>query len=205
MSEQYKPPQDHGYHQHTHVVVQNPPSNPLGMIGFVTSLVSLVMCGGLLFPISFTCSLIGMFRQPAAFAIAGFVVSLVTGFQFLLVMVFFIIPFFFVGAAAMGVGVAGASALGTEMQIANEAGLVENKIRAFYIENDRIPSEVECNELLLDEDEAEMMNATKVSETEMLIKHQGADGIFGTVDDREFSVDLDLENPFTELDEISFD
>ena len=50
-----------------------------------------------------------------------------------------------------------------------------------------------------------MMNATKVSETEMLIKHQGADGIFGTVDDREFSVDLDLENPFTELDEISFD
>ena len=60
-------------------------------------------------------------------------------------------------------------------------------------------------ELLLDEDEAEMMNATKVSETEMLIKHQGADGIFGTVDDREFSVDLNLENPSTEMDELSFD
>ena len=49
------------------------------------------------------------------------------------------------------------------------------------------------------------LKATKVSETEMLIKHQGTDGIFGTVDDREFIVDLDLENPFTELDEISFD
>mgnify|MGYP001173866315 FL=1 len=205
MSEFGKPPQNQGYPQYTQVVVQNPQSNPIGMIGFVTSLVSLVMCGGLLFPISFTCSLIGMFRQPAAFAIAGLVVSLVTGFQFLLVVVFFIIPFFFVGAAAVGVGVAGASALGAEMQIANEAGLVENKIRGFYLENDRAPTEVECVELLLDQDEAEMMKATKVSETEMLIKHQGTDGIFGTVDDREFIVDLDLENPFTELDEISFD
>ena len=55
------------------------------------------------------------------------------------------------------------------------------------------------------QDEAEMMNATKVSETEMLIKHQGADGIFGTVDDREFIVDLNPEDKFTELDEISFD
>ena len=35
MSEHYKPPQDHSYHQHTHVVVQNSQSNPLGMIGFV--------------------------------------------------------------------------------------------------------------------------------------------------------------------------
>ncbi len=205
MSEFGKLPQPQGNSQYTQVVVQHPQSNPIGMIGFVTSLVSLVMCGGLLFPISFTCSLIGMFRQPAAFAIAGLVISLVTGFQFLLVVVFFIIPFFFVGAAAVGVGVAGASALGAEMQIANEAGLVENKIRGFYLENDRAPTEVECVELLLDQNEAEMMKATKVSKTEMLIKHQGADGIFGTVDDREFIFDLDLENPFTELDEISFD
>ena len=205
MSEFGKPPQNQGYPQYTQVVVQNPQSNPIGMIGFVTSLVSLVMCGGLLFPISFTCSLIGMFRQPAAFAIAGLVISLVTGFQFLLVLVLFIIPFFFVGAAAVGVGVAGASALAAEVQVANQARVVEIKIRSFYLENDRAPTEVECAELLLDEDEAEMMNATKVSETEMLIKHQGVDGIFGTVDDRDFKFDLSLENPFTEMDEISFD
>ena len=114
-------------------------------------------------------------------------------------------PIFFVGAAAVGVGVAGASALAAEVQVANQARVVEIKIRSFYLENDRAPAEVECVELLLDEDEAEMMNVTKVSETEMLIKHQGADGIFGTVDDREFPVDLDLENPPTEMDEISFD
>lgn len=205
MSEHYKPPQDHSYHQHTHVVVQNSQSNPLGMIGFVTSLVSLVMCGGLLFPISFTCSLIGMFRQPASFAIAGLVISLVTGLQFLLVVLFFIVPFFFVGAAAVGVGAAGVSALEFEIEIAEQASVVEDKIRAFYIENDRVPTEVEFEELLLDGGEAEMMRATKISETEMLIKHRGSDGIFDTFDDRDFSVDLSLGNPMTEMDEISFD
>ena len=205
MSEQYKPPQDHGYHQHTHVVVQDPQSNPIGMIGFVTSLVSLVMCGGLLFPISFTCSLIGMFRQPAGFAIAGLVVSLVTGFQFLFVAIFLIVPFFFVGAAAVGVGAAGVSALGVEMEIAQQVSVVEDKMRTFYIENERAPTEVECEELLFDEDESEMMSATKISETEMLIKHQGADGIFDTFDDREFPVDLSPEIPMTEMGEISFD
>lgn len=205
MSEHYKPPQDHSYHQHTHVVVQNSQSNPLGMIGFVTSLVSLVMCGGLLFPISFTCSLIGMFRQPASFAIAGLVISLVTGLQFLLVVLFFIVPFFFVGAAAVGVGAAGVSALEFEIEIAEQASVVEDKIRAFYIENDRVPTEVEFEELLRDGGEAEMMRATKISETEMLIKHRGSDGIFDTFDDRDFSVDLSLGNAMTEMDEISFD
>ena len=205
MSEFYKPPQEHGNPQYTHVVVQNPQSNPIGMIGFVTSLVSLVMCGGLLFPISFTCSLIGMFRQPAGFAIAGLVVSLVTGFQFLFVAIFLIVPFFFVGAAAVGVGAAGASALGVEMEIAQQASVVEDKIRTFHLENDRAPTEVECAELLFDEDEAEMMSAEKISETEMLIKHQGADGIFDTFDDREFPVDLSPEIPMTEMGEISFD
>ena len=43
------------------------------------------------------------------------------------------------------------------------------------------------------------------SHLSMLIKHQGVDGIFGTVDDRDFKFDLSLENPFTEMDEISFD
>ena len=57
------------------VIVQQAPSNGLGVAGFVTSLVSLLFTRGFLSPISLLLSLIGLMKKPRGFAIAGSVIS----------------------------------------------------------------------------------------------------------------------------------
>ncbi len=57
------------------VVVQQQPTNGLGVGGFVTSLVSLVFTCGLLSPISLILCFIAIFKKPRGLAIAGLVIS----------------------------------------------------------------------------------------------------------------------------------
>ena len=57
------------------VVQQSPPSNGVGMAGFICSLLSIVTCG-LLFPIGLLLSLIGLCFKPRGFALAGVFISL---------------------------------------------------------------------------------------------------------------------------------
>ena len=54
----------------TNVVVQPAPTNGLGIAGFIVSLVGFLSCG-LLSPIGFLLSLVGLTKQPRGFAIAG--------------------------------------------------------------------------------------------------------------------------------------
>jgi hypothetical protein len=54
-----------------------PESNGLGLAGFITSLVGLVVTGGLLCPIGLILSLIALSRRPRGFAIAGTVLGAV--------------------------------------------------------------------------------------------------------------------------------
>jgi hypothetical protein len=57
---------------------QEKPSNVLGIIGFVLSLIPLTYGGGiLLWSIALILSFIALFKRPRGFAIAGFVISLV--------------------------------------------------------------------------------------------------------------------------------
>ncbi len=65
-----------------------PPSNGLGLAGFIVSLVGLLTCG-LLSPIGAILSLVGVFRQPRGFAIAGLVIGLI-GSLWIFVMVFIV-------------------------------------------------------------------------------------------------------------------
>ena len=54
------------------------PSNVLGIIGFVLSLIPLTYGGGILiWSIALILSFIALFKRPRGFAIAGFVISLV--------------------------------------------------------------------------------------------------------------------------------
>lgn len=57
---------------------QEKPSNVLGIIGFVLSLLPLTYGGGIiLWSIALILSFIALFKRPRGFAIAGFVISLV--------------------------------------------------------------------------------------------------------------------------------
>ena len=80
------------------VVVQQAPSNNLGLAGFITSLVSLLSCG-LLSPISLILSFIGLFKRPRGFAIAGTIIS---GLELLAIILIGLAPIL----AIVGIGAA---------------------------------------------------------------------------------------------------
>lgn len=54
---------------------QAPPSNGMGIAGFVVSLTGLVACAGLLCPIGLVLSLLGLGKEPRGFAIAGTIIG----------------------------------------------------------------------------------------------------------------------------------
>lgn len=70
------------------VVYQAPPSNGMGIAGFVCSLVGLLGCP-LLSPIGLIFSFIGIFREPRGLAIAGLVLGAVGSMGFLVAIVIF--------------------------------------------------------------------------------------------------------------------
>lgn len=162
------------------VVVQQQPSNGLGMAGFICSLVGLFTCG-VLFPIGLILSLIGVFFQPRGFAIAGLCISL--GSIVLVVVCWFL----FISALVLG-GTAAATTLDT---ITNEINIrvqlqekVQPKLTDFYAENQRMPNEKEFEELV--GKKAEQYRFESLSETDGSITHWGRDKKFDTEDDREF-------------------
>ena len=81
------------------VVVQQAPSNGLGLAGFITSLVSLVLSCGFLSPVSLILSLIGLLKRPRGFAIAG---SIISGLQLLVLLIIGVAPIL----AVFGIGAA---------------------------------------------------------------------------------------------------
>jgi type II secretory pathway pseudopilin PulG len=100
------------------VVVAHPPSNNLGLAGFITSLLGIVSCG-VLAPIGLLLSLIGLFKQPRGFAIAGTIIGLI-GSIFLAIAGFTI--------------VAGLLGLGTAVKNAAEALAAEQIARQAYVQ-----------------------------------------------------------------------
>jgi hypothetical protein len=64
--------------------VNRPPTNPLGLVGFITSLVGIVTCG-FVAPLGLVLSLIGLYKKPRGLALAGTIISLV-GSAFLIML-----------------------------------------------------------------------------------------------------------------------
>lgn len=81
-------------------------SNGLGLAGFITSLVGLVLTGGVLCPIGLILSLIALARRPRGFAIAGTVIGFVGSCGSCLV-VALVVPLMAGGAAALALVAAG--------------------------------------------------------------------------------------------------
>ena len=162
------------------LVVKQEPSNGIGMAGFICSLVGLFTCG-VLFPIGLILSFVGLFFEPRGFAIAGVCISL--GSILLAVVCWFL----FIGALVVGTS----AAASTIEKISEEVNVrvaiqekVKPKLNKYYIENERMPDDIEFKKLL--GAQARQYRLKPISETEGSIIQWGKDEQFDTFDDREF-------------------
>jgi hypothetical protein len=124
------------------VIMQPQPSNAMGVAGFIFSLIGFLLCG-LLCPIGALLSLIGLFKEPRGFAIAGLVIGLIG--SVMLVTVGF--AFFMFVLSMIGLATAFSTILSFGMQY---VPLVEaqNQLAQNWQQVDTIPTEEEGNELI---------------------------------------------------------
>ena len=106
--------------------------NTWGLIGFILSLVALITCG-VLSIVSLIVSVVGLFKRPKGFAIAGTLISLVG--LVLLVMV----------GAGIIAGLLGLQQFGGQA-VALEAAKTD--IPAFYAQHDRLPTKDEVDRMI---------------------------------------------------------
>jgi hypothetical protein len=100
--------------------VQARSANGLGIAAFVTSLVSLVVCCGLLSPISLILGIVAALKRPRGFAIAGIVLSIV---GVLLLLAVSLLPLLVIGVAG---GIAASIGLGAAMTQLQGAAIAKN-------------------------------------------------------------------------------
>src|SRR4051794_39566029 len=81
-----------------YTVIQ-PPTNGLGLAGFITSLVGLVTCG-VISPVGLILSLIGLMKSPRGFAVAGTILGLIGSAWALIAGVGIVMGIMGIGAAA---------------------------------------------------------------------------------------------------------
>jgi type II secretory pathway pseudopilin PulG len=84
-------------------VLNQPPTNGLGLAGFITSLVGLVSCG-LLSPIGLILSIVGLFKAPRGFAIAGTVIGALGSLFMALMGLTLVLGFLGLGKAVQAIG-----------------------------------------------------------------------------------------------------
>lgn len=97
-----------------------PPTNGVGLAGFIVSLLGMFGTCGLLSPVGFILSLIGIFKEPKGFAIAGLILGLFGSL--------------WLGAVALVVGVASVVAVAAAIIAgAGLGGVVESAAEAFEL------------------------------------------------------------------------
>ncbi|MFI4898598.1 MAG: type II secretion system protein GspG [Phycisphaerales bacterium JB059] len=165
------------------------PSNGLGVAGFVTSLVGLVMCAGIICPIGLVLSTIAMFRRPRGLAIAGFIIGLIGSSWIILVLLFFLV---------MGVGLAGVAAMGAGgIEAGIDATKIHRAMRTHYAANGQIPSTLALlsldEETLTDPWGRPYRYTIEPDGKRYAIATAGPDGVWDTDDD--FTFDNDASAP----------
>lgn len=148
------------------VLVQAPPSNALGLAGFITSLVGFLTCG-LLSPIAVLLSFFALFKSPRGFAVAGTVLGLLGSSWMAL--------FGFAFLAALVFPAVDAARNAADTMRAQQA------ITDYYDVNKELPDQAIGNEFIAD------LNCQyePIDEYSYKIIHAGADEQFGTSDDYE--------------------
>jgi hypothetical protein len=168
---------------------QPAPSNGLGVAGFVTSLVGLVLCLGVICPIGLLLSTIALFKRPRGLAIAGVVLGLV-GSAWIIVALFFILM--------LGVGLAGVTALGAGgIEVGMDATQIHRAMRSHYAANAQLPSTLALlgldEETLTDPWGKPYRYTIDPDGRRYAIATAGRDGVWDTDDD--FTFDNDASSP----------
>lgn len=172
MSQSPQPPSSPSY-------PAGPPSNTnvFGVMGFIVSLIGLLLTCGLLCPLGLLISLIGLFKPPRGMAITGTILGVIGSF-FLAIFGFGMVlavvgPIFLIKSAA-------------EEAITREAIMqARNKIEQHRIEQGSLPDGVAGNKLILEFKDAwkhELRYDGEEGGT-FVVRSMGPDGKFDTPDD----------------------
>lgn len=160
---------------------QPPPSNALGIAGFVVSLTGLVVCVGLLCPIGLVMSLIALRKEPRGFAVAGAIVGVLGSLlaATILLMVFQVIPSTF----------AAFNMFGPQMTTQNNMYSASNEIDNYFTDNgDTLPDAVTGTALINYYTDGyghamEYRPAPAIGPDMYELVSPGEDGVFGNADD----------------------
>jgi hypothetical protein len=156
---------------------QSPPSNGLGLAGFIVSLVGLILTCGILCPVGLVLSLFGLRKEPRGFAIAGTVIGGI-GTLFAVVVVGAIVMLVVEGKEAVLHGAGG------QLQTVFALTEAEQTIEMERTEKGRLPDEAHGNALI-----AEIRDGWKRKlryephDDTFTIRSAGPDGVFGNGDD----------------------
>ena len=161
---------------------REPPSNAIGVAGFVVSLVGIISCGALS-PIGLILSLVGLRKEPKGLAVAGTIIGGV-GIVLIGVLVGLVIVLIPKGHV-----------VATELVVVTAVHAIEARAE----ETGELPSVDEGKELIAEHTDA-WSNALRYepSGDEFTIRSAGPDGAFDTGDDIVSSGELWLED---ELDD----
>ena len=118
-----------------HVQIAPPPSNGLGVAGFVCGILGLLTCG-ILAPLGLLFSLVGLIKRPRGLAIAGFIISIVA-----------LIPPALVVLVIGGGTVLATVGLGAFANMI-EAEAAAQQIHASYLSTGSLPTQAEGDQVL---------------------------------------------------------
>ncbi|MBC8870204.1 MAG: hypothetical protein H8E44_12345 [Planctomycetes bacterium] len=175
-------------------------TNTPGLIGFILSLCGL-LCG-VMFPIGFVVSLIGLRQQPKGFAIAGTIIGAVGTLLILMVLLIYGAMI----ATCIGFGAAAAKPVIDTQTAISEA---ETKIDEYQMENGELPDEETGNQLIADITDGwdRTLRYEPTGDGDYVIRSAGMDGTFDTLDDSTSADDYEWdEGDFEiEIDETDYE
>ncbi|HEY4328640.1 MAG TPA: type II secretion system protein GspG [Phycisphaerae bacterium] len=151
-----------------------PPSNGLGVAGFIVSLVA-IPTGGILSPIALFLSFIALFRRPRGFAFAGFVL----GFLGTVVLAVWLSFFGFLGFTCFNIGK-------PMVVTSNSIDQAQQLVVQFQVDhNGALPTEIQGSALMAGRTDGwgHELRYTPLGTGAYEIRSAGADGTFGTQDD----------------------
>ena len=169
---------------------QKPPSNGLGVAGFVISLLGLVGTCGLLSPIGLILSLIALRKEPRGLAIAGSIIGFIGSIWiFIAVLVFGVMMF-----AAAGLAAAGIALTVPNIQTYSTLTLLQEEIGDYHLTLSALPESIDGitgqNPELADDAWGNAIVYEIVDVNSYRLVSFGMDGARGTDDDIVLDTDM---------------
>jgi hypothetical protein len=165
----------HGYVPPPPPPPAEPPTNGIGIAGFVLSLAAIPTCG-LLSPVALIVSAFGLRKEPRGLAIAGTVIGAL-GSLWLVLAGFALVMLFLGVKEAVEKG-------GGSIETVFVLGEAQKAIELERSEKGRLPDEPQGNDLIAElRDGWDRALRYELHGDSFTVRSAGSDGVFGTVDD----------------------